>query len=158
MNNNIVERYASTFTQIFDSVMSNYKLNSDILEQTNGEINDLLHEIELSNPKNAREGYEVYKSLREARIRRRKAKEENELLKEMFEFLQSQSAFKNRITSIQGSAAKLYDAQQHRSYMPRERTDLTIVGKEDKPYKPFEEMLHDFSQTKIKNQGGKLRK
>lgn len=155
---NIVEQYASTITQIYHSVASNYKLNQQILEQANGEINDLLHEIELANPKNAREGYVMYKSLRDARIRRRKAKEENELLQELYDFLQSQSAFRDRMTKIQGGAARLYETQSHRTYVPRQRTDLTIVGSEDKPYKPFEEMLRDFKETKVSMKGGKLRK
>ena len=83
MSSNIVDRYATTITQIYDSVASAYRANEAVLEETNGEINDLLHEIELGKPQNAREGYVVYKELREARQRRRKAKDENELLNEL---------------------------------------------------------------------------
>jgi hypothetical protein len=51
----------------------------------------------------------MYKTLRDARIRRRKAKEENELLREMYEFFQTQQAqtFKNQISKIQGNSKKL---------------------------------------------------
>ena len=100
----------------------------------------MLHEIELGKPKNAREGYVIYKELREARQRRRKAKEENELLNELYTYLQSQSAFKNRLTQIQGNARKLYNKQQERVYTPRRRDDMTISGHVEPEVKPFEEV------------------
>ena len=140
MSSNIVDRYATTITQIYDSVASAYRANETELEQVNGEINDLLHEIELGKPKNAREGYVIYKELREARQRRRKAKEENELLNELYTYLQSQSAFKNRLTQIQGNARKLYTKQQGRVYTPRKRNDMTISGHVEPEVKPFEDV------------------
>lgn len=158
MSSNIVDRYATTITQIYDSVASAYRANETELEQANGEINDLLHEIELGKPKNAREGYVIYKELREARQRRRKAKEENELLNELYTYLQSQSAFKNRLTQIQGNARKLYNKQQERIYVPRRREDLTVIGHVAPEAKPFEEMMQDFKKIKVSSQGGKLRK
>lgn len=158
MSSNIVDRYATTITQIYDSVASAYRANETELEQANGEINDLLHEIELGKPKNAREGYVIYKELREARQRRRKAKDENELLNELYTYLQSQAAFKNRITQIQGNARKLYTKQQGRVYTPRKRDDMTISGHVEPEAKPFEEMMQDFKKIKISSQGGKLRK
>ena len=63
----------------------------------------LEHEIELSNPKNARDGYKIYKEIREVRIRRRQAKNENELLKDLYDLLKEQSSQKirNKIQQIQ---------------------------------------------------------
>ena len=158
MSSNIVDRYATTITQIYDSVTSAYRTNEAVLEETNGEINDLLHEIELGKPKNARDGYAVYKELREARQRRRKAKDENELLNELHAYLQSQAAFKNRITQIQGNARKLYTKQQGRVYTPRKRDDMTISGHVEPEVRPFEDMMQDFTKIKVSNQGGKMRK
>ena len=40
MSSNIVDRYATTITQIYDSVASAYRANETELEQANGEIND----------------------------------------------------------------------------------------------------------------------
>ena len=158
MSSNIVDRYATTITQIYDSVASAYRANETELEQANGEINDLLHEIELGKPKNAREGYVIYKELREARQRRRKAKDENELLNELYTYLQSQAAFKNCITQIQGNARKLYAKQQGRVYTPRKRNDMTISGHVEPEVRPFEDMMQDFTKIKISSQGGKPRK
>ena len=158
MSSNAVDEYTSTIMRIYDSVASAYRTNEAVLEETNGEINDLLHEIELGKPKNAREGYAVYKELREARRRRRKAKDENELLNELHTYLQSQAAFKNRITQIQGNARKLYAKQQGRVYTPRRRDDMTISGHVEQEVRPFEDMMQDFAKIKISSQGGKLRK
>ena len=155
---NIVGQYATTIAGIFAAVQSNYNLNCSILVQANEEINDLLHEIELSALKSAREGYFIYEELREARIRRRKAKEENELLQELYEFLQNQSGFKNQLSKIHANSVKLFDLLSRRTYKPRQRTDLTIAENSDKPYKPFEEMLSAFKETEIRSHGGKLRK
>lgn len=157
MSSNIVDRYATTITQIYDSVASAYRANETELEQVNGEINDLLHEIELGKPKNAREGYVVYKELREARQRRHKAKDENELLNELYTYLQSQAAFRNRLTQIQGNARKLYTKQQGRVYTPRKRDDMTISGHVEPEIKSFESMIQDFKKIKVSSQGGKLR-
>lgn len=55
MSSNAVDEYTSTIMRIYDSVASAYRTNEAVLEEANGEINDLLHEIELGKPKNARE-------------------------------------------------------------------------------------------------------
>jgi hypothetical protein len=102
----------------------------------------------------------MYRAIREARIRRRQAKEENEILKDMYEYLNSQAgqAFKSKVQSIQGNAAKVRSAQETRTYQPRQREDLTITDKHATATKPFEEMLKDFNKNKAYVQGGKLRK
>lgn len=121
---------------------------------------DLEHEIELSAPKDMYKGYLVYKEVRDVRIKRRKAKEENELLKDMYDYLKSQQgqSFKNKIQSIQGASVKLRDAQEHRTYIPRQRSDLTITNHTSVAHKPFEEMLSDFNKIKVSTQNGKFRK
>ena len=75
---NIVNNYSTVIIDIFKDVVNNYERNLEIIKQTEGELLDLEHEIELSEPKNARDGYKIYKELRDVRIRRRQAKNENE--------------------------------------------------------------------------------
>lgn len=105
-------------------------------------------------------GYLVYKAIRETRIRRRTAKEENELLKDIYDYFQSPQgqAFKSKIQSIQGNSARLRATQEQRTYQPRQRNDLTISNKHSTANKPFEEMLDDFNKNKAYMKGGKLRK
>lgn len=157
---NIVNNYCSTMITIFQDTIKNYEKNLEIIKQTEEELNDLYHEAELSNPKDMYQGYLVYKAIRETRIRRRTAKEENELLKDMYDYLKSPAgqSFKSKMQSIQGSAVKLRAAQESRTYQPRQRNDLTITDKHATATKPFEQMLKEFNQTKVSMQGGKLRK
>ncbi len=160
MASNIVNNYSTTIVTIYQDVIRNYERDLEIIKQTEDELNDLYHEAELSEPKDMYKGYLIYKSIREARIRRRTAKEEVELLKDMYEYLKSPAgqSFKLKIQSIQGASVKLRATQEARTYQPRQRNDLTITDKHSTAMKPFEEMLKDFNQTKVSMQGGKLRK
>lgn len=157
---NIINNYSTTIVSIFQDVINNYERNLEIIKQAEEELMDLEHEIELSAPKDMYKGYLAYKEVRDVRIKRRKAKEENELLKDMYDYLKSQQgqSFKNKIQSIQGASVKLRDAQEHRTYIPRQRNDLTITNHTSIAHKPFEEMLSDFNKIKISSQNGKLRK
>lgn len=157
---NIINNYSTTIMSIFQDVINNYERNLEIIKQAEEELMDLEHEIELSAPKDMYKGYLVYKEVRDVRIKRRKAKEENELLKDMYDYLKSQQgqSFKNKIQSIQGASVKLRDAQEHRTYIPRQRSDLTITNHTSVAHKPFEEMLSDFNKIKVSTQNGKLRK
>ena len=105
-------------------------------------------------------GWKIYRAIRDTRIRRRAAKEENEILKDMYEYLNSQAGqtFKSKVQSIQGNAAKIRTTQESRTYQPRQRDDLTITDKHMTAHKPFEQMLKEFNETKVSLQGGKLRK
>ena len=157
---NIVTNYSTTIVSIFHDVIKNYERNEEDIKRIEGELNDLVHEIELSSSKNMYQGWLLYKQIRDLRIERRRCKEENELLKEMYEFFSTQQSqtFKNKIQQIQGNAAKLRETQERRTYKPRQRDDLTCTGYTSTVHKPFEEMLKDFNKTKVSVQNGKLRK
>lgn len=160
MANNIVNNYCSTIVTMFQDVKKKYESNLEIIKQTEDELNDLYHEAELSNPKDMYKGYLVYRAIRETRIRRRTAKEENELLKEIYEYFNSQpgQTFKSKMQSIQGASVKLRAVQESRTYQPRQRSDLTITDKHSTANKPFEQMLADFKKDRVTVQNGKLRK
>jgi hypothetical protein len=145
---------------ITTDIIKNYERNTENIKRIEDELNDIMHEVELSKPKDLYHGWIMYKTIRDLRIERRRCKEENELMKDMYEYFKSQQgqAFKTNIQQIQGSAAKLREVQEHRTYKPRQRDDLTCTGETSTAHKPFEEMLREFKQTKITTQGGKLRK
>lgn len=157
---NIVNNYSSTIITIYQNVVQNYERNLEIIKQTEEELNDLYHEAELSSPKDMYKGYLMYKAIRDTRIRRRTAKEENELLSDMYDYLKSPAgqSFKSKIQSIQGGSVKLRAAQESRTYQPRQRNDLTITNKHSSANKPFEEMLAEINRNKPYMQGGKMRK
>lgn len=157
---NIVNNYSTSIVTIYQNVIQIYERNLEIIKETEAELNDLYHEAELSEPKDMYKGYLVYKAIRDTRIRRRTAKEENELLSDMYDYLKSPAgqSFKSKIQSIQGSSVKLRAVQEARTYQPRQRNDLTITDKHSTANKPFEQMLAEFNKTKVTMQGGKLRK
>lgn len=157
---NIVNNYSSTMVQIVQDVIKNYERNEDRIKCIEEELNDLNHEIELTPSKNMYSGYLLYKSIRELRIERRCCKEENELMKDMYEYFKGQQgqAFKNKIQQIQSNAAKLREVQERRTYTPRQRNDLTCTDQTSTAHKPFEQMLKDFNKTKTTIKNGKLRK
>lgn len=157
---NIVNNYSSTIVSIFQDVVKNYERNESDIKRIEDELNDISHEIELSNAKDMYKGWQMYKLIRDLRIERRRAKEENELLKDMYKFFTSQvgQEFKNKVQQIQGNAAKLREVQEHRTYTPRQRDDLTCTDKTSTEHKPFQQMLAEFNKTKITMKNGKLRK
>ena len=159
-SNNIVNNYCSSYIQIANDVVRRYESNEDIIRRTEGELTDIEHEIELGNSQDLYGGWKLYKQIKDLRMQRRQAKNENELLRDMYEYMKSQQgqAFKSKIQSIQSNSAKTYDAQSRRVYVPRQRSDLTITNKTCEANKTFEDMLADFKKDKVHMQGGKLRK
>jgi ATPase subunit of ABC transporter with duplicated ATPase domains len=137
-----------------------YESNEDIIKQTEEELNDVYHEIELGKDQDLHGGWKLYRQVKDLRTKRRQAKDENALLKDMYDYIKSQQgqAFKSKIQSIQGNSAKVYEAQSRRTYNPRQRSDLTITNKTCEVNRPFEDLMKEFKQTKVTMQGGKLRK
>lgn len=159
-SNNIVNNYCSTLIQIATDVVKRYEDNEATIKQTEEELNDVYHEIELGKDQDLYGGYKLYRQVKDLRIKRRQAKDENALLKDMYEYIKSQQgqSFKSKIQSIQGSSVKVYEAQSRRTYNPRQRSDLTITNKTCEVNRPFEDLMKEFKQTKVTMQGGKLRK
>ena len=156
----IIENYSTTVVTIFQNVVKDYERDLDRIKEIEDELQDLYHEIELSPSKDMYAGYLLYKRIRELRIERRRCKDETELMKETYEFFKSQQgqSFKNKIQSLQGSARKLRDVQEKRTYKLRVRNDLTIEGFTSNEHAAFEEMLDKFKETTISMKKGKFRK
>lgn len=160
MANNIVNTYASTMITIFQDVVKNYEQSQYTVKQTEEELNDLYHEAELAAPKDMYKGYLIYKNIRDLRLKRREAKEQIELLSDLYDYVKSPAGanFKSTIQKIQGNSVKVRETQEKRTYVPRQRSDLTIINQTCTAHKPFDEMIKDFKQTKIEIRNGKLRK
>lgn len=157
---NIVVDYSTNIINIFKDVVKRYESNLVIIKQTEDEINDINHEIELSSPKDMYHGYLMYKTLRELRIRRRQAKDENDVLYEMYCYITSQNGIevKTKMQKLQGHAVDTERKLNNRSYCPRQRSDLTITDVSPVSNKPFEQLMKEFKETKVTTKNGKLRK
>ena len=156
----IIENYSTTVVTIFQNVVKDYERDLDRIKEIEDELQDIFHEIELSPSKNMYAGYLLYKRVRELRIERRRCKEEAEIMKETYEFFKSQQGqgFKNKMQQLQGSARKLRDIQEKRTYKPRQRDDLTIEGLTSSEHASFEDMMREFKETKVSMKKGKMRK
>lgn len=156
----IIENYSTTIVTIYQNVLRDYERDLERIEEIQGELQDIMHEIELSSPKDMYNGWLLYKRIRELRIERRRCKEQTELMKETYEFFKSQQGqnFKIKMQQLQSNAAKLRKTQESRTYAPRQRNDLTIGGITSSEQKSFEDMMKEFKETKISMKNGKLRK
>lgn len=159
MTNTVVD-YSNTIIDIFKDVATRYENNLEIIKQTEDEINDINHEIELSSPKDMYHGYLLYKTLRELRVRRRQAKDENEILSEMYFYITSQNGLevKTKMQKLQGHAVETERKLNNRSYCPRQRSDLTITDVPPVCNKPFEQLMKEFKETRVTTKNGKFRK
>lgn len=157
---NIVVDYSTNIIDIFKDVVKRYQTNLEIIKQTEDELNDINHEIELSSPKDMYHGYLMYKTLRELRIRRRQAKDENDVLYEMYCYITSQNGIevKTKMQKLQGHAVDTERKLNNRLYCPRQRSDLTITDVSPVSNKPFEQLMKEFKETKVTTKNGKLRK
>lgn len=157
---NIVVDYSTNIINIFKDVVKRYESNLEIIKQTEDELNDINHEIELSSPKDMYNGYLMYKTLRELRVRRRQAKDENDVLYEMYCYITSQNGIevKTKMQKLQGHAVDTERKLNNRSYCPRQRSDLTITDVSPVCNKPFEQLMKEFNETKVTTKNGKLRK
>lgn len=157
---NIVFDYSTNIIDIFKDVVRRYQTNLEIIKQTEDELNDINHEIELSSAKDMYHGYLMYKTLRELRIRRRQAKDENDVLYEMYCYITSQDGIevKTKMQKLQGHAVDTERKLNNRSYCPRQRSDLTITDVSPVCNKPFEQLMKEFKETKVTTKNGKLRK
>lgn len=98
------------------------------LKQCELEVQDLLHEIELTKF-DAYRGYRLCKQLQEVRQRRRKLKEKMEILKGLKEFVDNNKQLKISLYKTLSTMEKIEEQQRHRMYTPRVRTDITLADK-----------------------------
>jgi len=141
---NVVNNYVCNIISAYESTIRTYENNIDVIKQSDNETQDLLHEIELSAPKNVCDGFRFYKELREVRNRRRQAKDENDVLEEFYSFAKTQHDTKNKLRNIQGNSQKIANTKEVRNYKPKVRSDLTITTIQCTENKPFENMMQNF--------------
>jgi hypothetical protein len=126
-----VQKHVGAMISVFTEVIQRYEADQKLLQRLDDETQDLLHEIEISKPKNARDGYLIYKDLKDVRIRRREVKDELAQLAELYDFCTKNSnGIKSRLQQIESSYVKTINKQRIREYFPRQRNNLTICNKE----------------------------
>lgn len=116
----------AAFVTFCTNVRQRYQGNLQVQDDTNLERQDLLHCIELSDNMRVADGFKMYRKLREVSRVRRDAKNENDLLQPLYDFL-TQSDFENRLRRVLGDTRTRAEVVGKRQYGMR--TD--ILTRED---------------------------
>lgn len=105
-----------------DYILTQYPANQDEICEYDKQTQDLLHKLEFTNF-TIGPGYKLAKQLQDIRRKRRELKDENELLKCMFEYLSegSSSAFKNGLIKSVQTAKRRKSQLEERKYKPRSK-------------------------------------
>ncbi|HMM20610.1 MAG TPA: hypothetical protein PKA10_07705 [Selenomonadales bacterium] len=97
----------------------------DDIGQTDLETQDFLHEVELTKF-SAYEGYDIASKFQAVRKRRRAAKDEQEILGPLKQWLDKHKTLTIDLYKVIGAMEKTIEQQRSRHYRPRIRTDLKI--------------------------------
>lgn len=98
----------------------------DELHLCEQEIQDLLHEIELTKFDACR-GYRLCKDLQEVRQRRRQLKKKMEIAEHLKYFLENNKQLKISLFKVLAAMEKTEESQNRRIYTPRVRTDISLA-------------------------------
>jgi len=125
---NRAEEACVRILQILGEIPEIYDSNYEIVGRCDKEIQDILHEIELSEDKDMAGGYKLYRMLRESRRLRRQKKDENELLQPLVDLVRSSETFRQKLCKVHVQIKENMRQQDEREYKPRVRDDLSICN------------------------------
>lgn len=114
----------SEFSSLSQRIVSWYDENELIIKNQDQLTMDMLHEIELSPPKDLRRAYKCYVKLRKSRQERRKAKTENKMLLPLYNYIKSNPTLPKDIRLICERCAGVQYDINHSSYSFRSDLDV----------------------------------
>ena len=109
----------SDFGKQCREAVARYDANLECIKLRDADTQDILHEIELSGNKNARDGYKLYYKLKVVREDRRRAKVENEVLEPLVQWLAANKQTMNQLAQIQGKCGTKQRVVANRKYTPK---------------------------------------
>lgn len=115
------EEEIKDFVRDIKGMVARFNDNKLRIFQIEEELNDLEHYMEIGKFKNVPEGYKLYRKLAELRRERRACKNENELLKPVYEHFYATEVL-NKLTAVQGECSKVKSTIDARTYTVR--TDI----------------------------------
>ncbi|GAB6172010.1 hypothetical protein JCM15765_14880 [Paradesulfitobacterium aromaticivorans] len=119
---------ARDFLDTLNTIEKDWDTWVDDLKTCEQEIQDLLHEIELTKFDACR-GYQLCKQLQQVRQRRRKLKDQMEINSHLRDFIDCNKQLKISLFKVLSSMKKTEEYQSQRIYTPRVRTDLSLAEK-----------------------------
>lgn len=115
------EKTLKDFLDFARNVLSRYEGNLSRISELESAQQDILHKIELSDKMNACHGYDMYQKLFEIRSERRDCKDENDLLKPLYQYFADKMVI-NKLAQLQGNCRTAKQIICNRSYTAR--TDI----------------------------------
>lgn len=117
------EKLAVVLRNTIRDIPKRFDYNVNEISKLEKEVIDLEHVIELTNF-NAAEGFKLAKQIQEARQKRRKLKDENEMILSLNRTLSNMKDHVPQLDQVIGDIRKVKSNQENRSYRCRVRKDL----------------------------------
>lgn len=114
----------SDFVGLCHKISNTYSNNNLIVQTQDLLTSDLLHEIELDNPKDLGRAYKCYTKLRQSRQLRRRAKNENKMLYPLLDFIKQNPNFVNELTKVKDRCAGIQYDISHSVYTYKSNEDI----------------------------------
>jgi len=105
-----------------------YTRNFEEIKHLDGLITDLLHAIEFGEF-DIEQGYEYAKTIKETRMRRRKLKDQNQILFPAYEMLNKEPATKQKFINLMEKTKRVARMVNDQKYIPR--TDDPMINWEE---------------------------
>ncbi|WP_144509844.1 hypothetical protein [Bacillus sp. FJAT-22090] len=125
---NLVEVYQKAtqqLQQVVSQTPERIKVLNEIISRADLEVQDLLHLAELDTF-NAAEGYHIANQIKKARVKRRQAKDEMDMLSSIKAIINQNSKLEPHVQGIQKSISTHVGQKSRRTYTARVRTDLMV--------------------------------
>ncbi len=113
------EEQIRSFLSFARNAILRYEENQRMIETYQQQTQDILHKIELSENMDGPGGFRMYKLLRNVRRERRKCKNECDLLKPVYDYLQAHPEMEGQMAQIQGKCRTLKAGIDGRQYTLR---------------------------------------
>ena len=114
----------SDFSILIQSVMIRYENNEAYIKEQEQITTDMLHDFELSPPKDMYRAYKCYVTLRNVRQARRKAKLENKMLAPIYNYVKANPVLPRDMKALREKCAAIQNDIEHAQY--QFRSDLKI--------------------------------
>lgn len=113
------EQHLKEFVAFLKSVQARYDENFRIVGECDLKGQDLLHKIELGDDMDVLHGYRIHKTIRNVRRQRRICKNENDLLRPLYSYLEKHDDLIPQLERLQGEIGLLKSAIDDRKYAVR---------------------------------------
>lgn len=143
MEQSLARSLVEDILRIIDKAVKQHDDNKDIIEKCNFECTDFLHEIELGKH-NASQICKLYSDFKASRVKRRKAKNENQTLGLLVQFFDQNTQLRNGLIKVMQNIKLKEKDIENQFYIPRVKADLSITDKTPfRVYNTKEEVYND---------------